>query len=980
MDTHSELPLANSIGFGDQLAPVVSPPDILSRPDNPPEPFSWLTKPLRLSVNPYCIDKNANAHPLAFTAFTPTRLDVEELLSLVKEGYAYGPGFQPGKTRSNASFEATDLLSVDVDGGMTWQEALDHPLVGEAATFLYQTVSHTEEEHRFRIGFVLPRTIIDPYEMRAATRSLALRLNGDASVEDPARIYFGNRATAPVVQNRGISADLLSELIKQGWEADKSDERGNAGRTASTKSIHTFDRGEIFRSPNGATGTIDAFSRSDALYCPYHRDRRASAFVIQNQNGEKGVRCSKCAQSFWRTGYNDHYDFYSFVDAAKAVGTIQAPLEGIDRFIDGPESTHLTAANIHLFNDRYLGDFPIEPGATFIRSPKGSGKTELLANLVARNPEKRFLLIGHRRSLIRTMCSRLGITCYLDADQSAKRDRYGVCLDSLMSIRTDRPYDYVLIDESEQVLAHFLSNTMREKRVNIIHRLAHIVSRARHVVALDADLSWNSFRRICEWRQNAGPSVRNTVIINEHRRDRGAMVMVASKRQIMGEIKAAAVSGKRCFVTSNSRGIIERLHEALRKQNPDLSMIAIHSQSVSEEKVAAFLLSPRDESLKYQLVLASPSLGTGVDFTFDRDADRFDIVFGIFEPLVLSHFDCDQQLARVREPREVRVFVNPATFEFETDIDTVTADALSYEMMAHLIQDYNPDGTVQFIDNRLDDSLLRVAASVLSVQRASKNRLKDNFIGYAIRQGWTITAAPRKEEEIDEGTLLWTEGGKISKERLRDLLMSARSLDDAQYDYVAQQMADGRMVATFDRASYARTAIEKFYNRSITPELIVEDANGALRRKATLFDFLTSSTFIEMRNQLVEFDFPNEDHHTHLIKRRREREDLMVAFLNTTPIYDNGAFNLDLEFSTFDLQDFVAFLDKHRVAYETQFERPVRKDLDTKPVSQLNTVLKFAGLKTVQAKPRITEGQKVYFYRLDRKSFQKMKDLGHQRQ
>jgi hypothetical protein len=58
---------------------------------------------------------------------------------------------------------------------------------------VYTTASHSAEAHRFRIVFRTPRTITNPHEIRAATRSLALRLNGDPAVIDAARIFFGNR-------------------------------------------------------------------------------------------------------------------------------------------------------------------------------------------------------------------------------------------------------------------------------------------------------------------------------------------------------------------------------------------------------------------------------------------------------------------------------------------------------------------------------------------------------------------------------------------------------------------------------------------------------------------------------------------------------------------------------------------------------------------------------------------------------------------
>ena len=928
-----------------------------------------------MSINYNCIDKNISGDALNLAhGFQPQTVTAKELLGHVMNGRAYCAELKPGSPRRNENFVATDLLSVDIDEGMTLDEAVNNRLVKDAATFIYQTVNHTEESHRFRIGFALARTITDPKEMRAATRSLVARLAGDPSAVDPARMFFGNRNAEPVYLEGGISEDLLKELIDQSVEAHQTDTI--AGRSASTRSQRLFPVDDIFTSPKGRSGTIDTFSRSDPLYCPYHRDRRASAFVIQNQNGQKGIHCSKCAQSFWRTGYNDHFDFTSFVTALKATKRIATPLEGIDRFLEGPDDENfISTAEIHFENTQYLDSVAFRPGVTFIRSPKGSGKTRLLASLVAQQPTKRVLLIGHRRSLIRSMCNTLEIDCYLDAGSSRPQSRYGICLDSLMGIKTDKPYDYVLLDEVEQVLSHFLSDTMRDRRLHVIHRLSHLVSSAKHVIALDADLSWNSFRRLCEWREDSPVASQNSVIVNEYIRDRGPIHVVSSAKQLIGEIKKAARDDKRCFVTSNSRESIERIYAALMKENPSLQAIAVHSGTVHEQAVDAFLKDPKGQSLQYRMVLASPSLGTGVDFSFDDDRDRFDIVFGLFEPLVVTHFDCDQQLARVRNPREVRVFVNPAKFAFETDIDAVTADALSYEMMGHLIKGYNPDGEVQYHDHRDRDPLLRVAAGVLSLQRASKNHLKDNFLEHVRSQGWTIRAVEPDDDAKAEGTLLWAIGGKISEERATERLMNARNLTNQEVHKFQEEVRNEQKLSDPDRDAYTRALIENFYGCPITPALIKDDDYGALRKRVMLFEHLLAASSLGEFDRVLAEQALDEGQSTYLLKRRAYKEFMLVAMLELVPCFHERRFNLDCEFSNDDLGPFAAFVRRHCVAFETQFDRPVRSDLEAKPMSQLKAVLRFVGLDTVNSKNQVASGKKSYFYKLDPKRYQKMMDI-----
>jgi hypothetical protein len=123
--------------------------------------------------------------------------------------------------------------------------------------------------------------------------------------------------------------------------------------------------------------------------------------------------------------------------------------------------------------------------------------------------------------------------------RSRATPRLGLCLDSLQRLQDgDRliPFDTVVIDESEQVLAHFLSETMSQdgkkskegtrsegwpqprRHLTILRAL---LRRARRVIALDADLDESpkasafgervaagvrargqiSGRALCEWKE-----------------------------------------------------------------------------------------------------------------------------------------------------------------------------------------------------------------------------------------------------------------------------------------------------------------------------------------------------------------------------------------------------------------------------------------------------------------------------------------------
>lgn len=74
---------------------------------------------------------------------------------------------------------------------------------------------------------------------------------------------------------------------------------------------------------------------------------------------------------------------------------------------------------------------------------------------------------------------------------------------------------------------------------------------------------------------------------------------------------------------------------------------------------------------EYTVVLAAPSLGTGIDITFENGESKIDCVYGIFDNQINSHFETHQHIAESKHPKEVNMRVSPETFRFETDFGVV---------------------------------------------------------------------------------------------------------------------------------------------------------------------------------------------------------------------------------------------------------------------------------------------------------------------
>ena len=205
-------------------------------------------------------------------------------------------------------------------------------------------------------------------------------------------------------------------------------------------------------------------------------------------------------------------------------------------------------------------------------------------------------------------------------------------------------------------------------RTRINNRAEDEREHGKTAIALDADLGWVTFRtlsRIGQGRRkdNAKPI---HIWLNEAKPGDGKTIQVyESETHLVAELTQAVSDGKRCFVTSNAKGKIEKLAAAVIDKFPDQKTITITSDTITNTAaVHEFVANPQAAARLYDVILASPSIGTRIDIAFPNKAQVIDVVFGFCEAQITTHLDFDQQLARVRHPKEVKVWVTPRRFHF----------------------------------------------------------------------------------------------------------------------------------------------------------------------------------------------------------------------------------------------------------------------------------------------------------------------------
>ncbi len=684
-------------------------------------------------------------------------------------------------------------------------------------------------------------------------------------------------------------------------------------------------------------------------------------------------------------------------------------------FGDFIEPFEASLKNIHIVNEPHLQISKLEEGITFIKSPKGSGKTTFLSDAIrkaitrfatleefeegadSQNGESyltnaKVLLIGHRRALIGDLCGKLNLSCYLDDEKFKqgevyeRQKRYGICLDSLMKIRGLR-YDIVVIDEVEQVLSHFLSETVGEKRQALFRLFCEQLRSAKKIVALDADLGWVSFLTLntlihgVQDRSNSTLDFPVQIYINEHVSKNSELHLYESHDQLVEHMQRSIIDGKRVFITSNSKEKIKTLTKTVQKLENDhdlkISIKTITSENSQQEDTQKFIKQIKSEILKCDVTLSSPSLGTGIDITFDGGEQKIDCVYGFFENLINSHFEIDQQIARVRHPGSVHVWVSPSTFKFETDFGVVRDDYLHDQMIDLSVTGRHSPNGLEVGDI---DPFFIMAAMITTIQRASKNNLKRNFIQYKERNGWTVLYEDPDEEMISLGRVAFKQGRSAKDVDDVEQVLSANTFNQIKYREFKRKVDSNEGITSIDEwHSLRKTNLEYFYGEPVTSELINKDDRGNYSKRVKRFESLTGSPDVWSLSGNVDPSNKNIQLQNRIFKNYPEGSKILFQLFSSIPVFVDGRFRANTLFTKNDLCTFAKLCQRFSRQIETHLEIFVRDDVVENPVRQLGVMLKLVGLKHKSAGSTSSMGEKIYHYVLDPEALNEVKALVERR-
>lgn len=926
---------------------------------------------MKIAINKNVVNKPDEAGNKSMT-FTYENVDItpEELAVSVAQGHSYC-GQHKNSCRKSANFTGSDYLSVDIDKNMKLEEAVENEYVQANASFIYTTASHTEEFPKFRIVFVLPRTITKSTEMNKAYLGLQQKFGGDAACTDACRQFYGSKGGQQFFIGKSLPEAELDILLiladeKKLAPAEKAEGSTRQSRPTGRSSI-ILDPNQVIKLKNGKSLRLKDIQKSESVHCPVHVDITASAFTTRSQSGVPAIHCSTCHMTYFASSKIDEYDFNYSVDYLRCRTERQRDLE-----VDCEAS--LEAGSIsgdqdeppwQFINEKYLPKFELSESLIFVKSPKGSGKTEWLKFVVEQCKIRKLsvLLIGHRQSLIIAIADRLGLTSYIsqsaDGGKKYTQNRpskyYAICVNSITK-RLDtitHKYDVVLVDEVEQVFSHLTSGLLKEDRSDIYQYFKHYVDTAKQAYFLDADLNRLTIDTVDGFLTDVKKPAK--VIINDYKANNEVINVYENESHLTHELFKSIEHGVHCFVCSNSKKKINKLFKSALDKLPNHKFSCITGDNSDEIENQVFIRNIASGMLQIDAIFVSPVIGTGVDITYSK-SERKVCVFGFYDAGINTHFDIDQQISRVRHPIETNIWVTPQAFQYETNPEVIKREIELTDTKSRKILNIKPDGTHVY---DYDECYTRLVSEVRALQRASKNRLKKNFIELKEFQGYKITVVDTNLEKRDEGKSIIHKGSVQEEADYRNQLLSAKVI--TKYEVSRLLSASKNHTLTPEQsAALGRYKIESFYYDELSEELIQNDKHGNWRSQIRLYEIYNKSADILMELDKDQDQLHSTDKRNYLLKQKLLREILTAAGLAN----DKQAFITDKQIRSDQLKLFSDYCKKNKPAIENLLNTDIRRDISTKPVQQLGKILKLMGVYWPRAKTKKEGDRKIYLYQI----------------
>lgn len=571
--------------------------------------------------------------------------------------------------------------------------------------------------------------------------------------------------------------------------------------------------------------------------------------------------------AIWQEAAKGIDDLISQVGGDAAIAALENAI-AFDRWKTN-QYCKLTYASSIVLNQRYLGELLIPEIEKLIvlKAPKGSGKTQSLAPIVAeaiRNGQP-VILLSHRVQLAQAIAGRVGIP-YVSEIHTAEYGSllgFALCVDSLHPFGQARfnaenwKEPLVIIDECEQVIWHTLtaSTEVKKQRLEVFKQFSGLLKNAfapgaGKVIIADADMSDLSIELVLGLgvAENITPYIVNNLWKGSpynlyHYEETTPIVWAqALEKHIReGGKPFISVDGQK----ASSQWGTKVLEAYLKSLFPHLRILRIDSESIADPEHEAYgCIESLNQILpSYDLVLASPSIGTGVSIDI---VGHFSSVWGCFQG-VGGENATRQALSRIRENIDRHLWVAKCGLGFvgngALNINSLLkSENLQFKANLNLLQ---LAGLSFDEDINVNKTALNVWAKMAVRINAGLSKYRDTVLQNLREEGHTILSPTSLEASKETKALLKaTKESTYEQECQQSVNEDISKITETEYTNLKQKKAKTRQ----ERHQQRKYELEKRYGIEATTDLIRKDDKGYYSKLRMAYYLGVGNEFLSARD------------------------------------------------------------------------------------------------------------------------------------
>ncbi|MGJ5628104.1 plasmid replication protein, CyRepA1 family [Nostoc sp. CALU 1950] len=617
-------------------------------------------------------------------------------------------------------------------------------------------------------------------------------------------------------------------------------------------------------------------------------------------------------------------------------------------------------------NQQYLNFNNPDTRILVIESGKGTGKTRWMQDNLA---DVSALFLSHRVALTKDLANRTNSAHYSD-NAAYHSKRLVICVNSLMNLTNSDTHKNatIVIDEATQVLRHLIGETCSGDRQEILNTLANKVYNCKQLVLLDADMNQETldyFVEMFNYRDVQVSQEDITWVTNTYKSNDRVFIEFPSSDSLQVELLKDLAAGLNCYVACDTQAKVDLISSVITKSPIEIKgKLTVHGGNSNQLKQTEFINDVNLIQKNYQVVVASPSLFTGMDI----NQPHFDKVYLFADGAFATATDLLQASARVRTVKEVKFWVTTSKSSELTDWKQILSNkervafgtGWTGTVNQALAEARNGDVWAWDFDIATgiykvkDSAYMKMFCQLQAIQNKSLNDLHSSFLEAANKEGRVVSHAV-SEDEVRQSEAM-KQASKVIKQQNREFkhqaILNAPVIDS---DRLFILKLDPSLLSTEETNSIKRYKLLEMVGG------LVEYLPEAVRHESKMFNAVKFQSWLS--RSLEDLAIQDEKD---LLKAPSERKyrvktvNLIREFLNIVN-YDGSlkgeelkAFRLERKGNPHLANH--KWFTQNAVEFKELLGVSVPKDVEEKPFQFIQAVLNTLGLATIDKRVSVRKG------------------------